>query len=159
MPDPPASSSGAAAPADTQKVPVVRPMGGTTASAGLSGAFAINAATGLPDGFTEERLRELYRALLLPRMIEEKMLLVLRQGKLSKWFSGIGQEAIAVGVATALQDDDWILPMHRNLGVFTARGVRPRHASSASSWAGTAASPRAATAPSTSASWRSAWWA
>jgi 2-oxoisovalerate dehydrogenase E1 component len=70
-----------------------------------------------------ERLRELYRQLLLPRLIEEKMLLLLRQGKLSKWFSGMGQEAIAVGVATALGPDDWILPMHRNLGVFTARGL------------------------------------
>ena len=70
-----------------------------------------------------ERLRELYRQLLLPRLIEEKMLLLLRQGKLSKWFSGMGQEAIAVGVTTALTPDDWILPMHRNLGVFTARGV------------------------------------
>ena len=72
---------------------------------------------------TPERLRELHRALLLPRVVEEKMLLLLRQGRLSKWFSGIGQEAIAVGVAMALQPDDWILPMHRNLGVFTARGV------------------------------------
>ena len=70
-----------------------------------------------------EKLRELYRALLLPRLIEEKMLHLLRQGKLSKWFSGIGQEAIAVGVAAALRADDWILPMHRNLGVFTGRGV------------------------------------
>jgi 2-oxoisovalerate dehydrogenase E1 component len=69
------------------------------------------------------RLVELHRALLLPRLIEEKMLLLLRQGRLSKWFSGIGQEAIAVGVAAALQDDDWILPMHRNLGVFTTRGL------------------------------------
>ncbi|MGH9141095.1 MAG: alpha-ketoacid dehydrogenase subunit alpha/beta [Vicinamibacterales bacterium] len=66
---------------------------------------------------------DLYRALLLPRLIEEKMLRLLRQGKLSKWFSGIGQEAIAVGVTAALRDDDWILPLHRNLGVFTARGV------------------------------------
>jgi 2-oxoisovalerate dehydrogenase E1 component len=65
----------------------------------------------------------LYRALLLPRLIEEKMLRLLRQGKLSKWFSGIGQEAIAVGVTAALNDDDWILPLHRNLGVFTTRGV------------------------------------
>ena len=65
----------------------------------------------------------LYRALLLPRLIEEKMLRLLRQGKLSKWFSGIGQEAISVGVTAALQDDDWILPLHRNLGVFTTRGV------------------------------------
>ncbi|MCE7870962.1 dehydrogenase [bacterium CPR1] len=66
---------------------------------------------------------ELYRALLLPRRIEERMLLLLRQGTLSKWFSGIGQEAVAVGVATALEPDDAILPMHRNLGVFTARGL------------------------------------
>jgi 2-oxoisovalerate dehydrogenase E1 component len=65
----------------------------------------------------------LYRALLLPRLIEEKMLRLLRQGRLSKWFSGIGQEAIAVGVTAALNEDDWILPLHRNLGVFTTRGV------------------------------------
>src|SRR5262250_3059104 len=88
----------------------------------LSGAFSL-AANGLPEGFSEDKLRELYRALLLPRMIEEKMLLLLRQGRLSKWFSGIGQEAIAVGVTAALQPDDAILPMHRNLGVFTGRGV------------------------------------
>src|SRR5690349_819046 len=74
------------------------------------------------DDFPDARLRELYRALLLPRLIEEKMLRLLRQGKLSKWFSGIGQEAIAVGVASALAPDDYILPMHRNLGVFTTRG-------------------------------------
>jgi 2-oxoisovalerate dehydrogenase E1 component len=67
--------------------------------------------------------QSLYRALLLPRLVEEKMLRLLRQGKLSKWFSGIGQEAIAVGVTAALRDDDWILPLHRNLGVFTTRGV------------------------------------
>jgi 2-oxoisovalerate dehydrogenase E1 component len=67
--------------------------------------------------------RELYQTLLLPRMIEEKALLLLRQGRLSKWFSGMGQEAIAVGVTIALEPEDWILPMHRNLGVFTARGV------------------------------------
>lgn len=65
----------------------------------------------------------LYRALLLPRLIEEKMLRLLRQNKLSKWFSGIGQEAIAVGVTAALEPGDWILPLHRNLGVFTTRGV------------------------------------
>ena len=70
-----------------------------------------------------DRPLELHRALLLPRLIEEKMLLLLRQGKLSKWFSGIGQEAIAVGVTTALENDDWVLPMHRNLGVFTTRGL------------------------------------
>ena len=70
-----------------------------------------------------ERLKSLYRALLLPRLIEEKALLLLRQGKLSKWFSGMGQEAIAVGVTAALRADDWILPMHRNLGVFTGRGL------------------------------------
>jgi 2-oxoisovalerate dehydrogenase E1 component len=73
--------------------------------------------------FDDQTLRDLYRALLLPRLIEEKMLRLLRQGKLSKWFSGIGQEAIAVGVTAALQADDYILPMHRNLGVFTGRGV------------------------------------
>ncbi len=61
--------------------------------------------------------------MLLPRLIEEKMLLLLRQGKISKWFSGIGQEAIAVGVTMALQDDEWILPLHRNLGVFTSRNM------------------------------------
>jgi 2-oxoisovalerate dehydrogenase E1 component len=74
-------------------------------------------------GFSAERLRELYRALLLPRLVEEKALVLLRQGRLSKWFSGMGQEAIAVGVTAALREDDWILPMHRNLGVFTGRGL------------------------------------
>jgi 2-oxoisovalerate dehydrogenase E1 component len=72
---------------------------------------------------SNERLLALYRSILLPRMIEEKMLNLLRQGKLSKWFSGIGQEAIAVGVTAALEPDDFILPMHRNLGVFTTRDV------------------------------------
>src|ERR1043166_2320422 len=72
---------------------------------------------------TPDRLLELYGAILLPRLIEERMLLLLRQGRLSKWFSGIGQEAIAVGVASTLEADDWILPMHRNLGVFTVRGL------------------------------------
>ncbi|UKM64059.1 dehydrogenase E1 component subunit alpha/beta [Flavobacteriaceae bacterium GSB9] len=66
---------------------------------------------------------ELYKNLLKPRMIEEKMLVLLRQGKLSKWFSGIGQEAISVGVAMAMQSDEYILPMHRNLGVFTTRNI------------------------------------
>jgi len=66
---------------------------------------------------------ELYRLLKTPRIIEERMLLLLRQGKISKWFSGIGQEAISVGVAFALNDDDQILPMHRNLGVFTTRDL------------------------------------
>jgi 2-oxoisovalerate dehydrogenase E1 component len=75
------------------------------------------------DELSPARLRELYHALLLPRVIEEKMLLLLRQGRLSKWFSGMGQEAIAVGVTAALEPDDPILPMHRNLGVFTTRGV------------------------------------
>lgn len=70
---------------------------------------------------TNQELRSIYKALLLPRMIEEKMLLLLRQGKISKWFSGIGQEAIAVGATLALQNDEWIMPMHRNLGVFTTR--------------------------------------
>jgi 2-oxoisovalerate dehydrogenase E1 component len=74
-------------------------------------------------GLSPTELTALYRALVFPRQIEEKMLILLRQGKLSKWFSGIGQEAIAVGVAFALEQDDWILPMHRNLGVFTTRGL------------------------------------
>lgn len=76
---------------------------------------------------TDEQLREIYRALLLPRMIEEKMLLLLRQGRVSKWFSGIGQEAIAVGASLAMQDDEWIMPLHRNLGVFTSRKIPFRH--------------------------------
>ena len=65
----------------------------------------------------------LYKSMLKPRLIEEKMLILLRQGKISKWFSGIGQEAIAVGVTAALQKDEYILPMHRNLGVFTTREI------------------------------------
>lgn len=75
------------------------------------------------DGFTDEKLISLYEHLLRPRMIEEKMLILLRQNKISKWFSGIGQEAVAVGVAAALNSDEYILPMHRNLGVFTVRGI------------------------------------
>jgi 2-oxoisovalerate dehydrogenase E1 component len=69
---------------------------------------------------------ELYQKLVKPRMIEEKMLILLRQGKISKWFSGIGQEAIAVGVTSAMNDDEYILPMHRNLGVFVTRNI-PLH--------------------------------
>src|SRR6476620_10132621 len=72
---------------------------------------------------THDKLKEIYRALLLPRMIEEKMLLLLRQGRISKWFSGIGQEAISVGATLALQPDEWIMPLHRNLGVFTSRNM------------------------------------
>ncbi len=70
---------------------------------------------------TPETLKKLYRTILFPRMIEEKMLILLRQNKISKWFSGIGQEAIAVGITQALAKDEYILPMHRNLGVFTGR--------------------------------------
>lgn len=75
----------------------------------------------LKKDFTNEELISLYKGLLLPRMIEEKMLVLLRQGKISKWFSGIGQEAISVGATLALQADEWIMPLHRNLGVFTSR--------------------------------------
>jgi 2-oxoisovalerate dehydrogenase E1 component len=71
--------------------------------------------------FSNEELIRLYRSILLPRMIEEKMLVLLRQGKVSKWFSGIGQEAIAAGATLAMEGDEWILPLHRNLGVFTTR--------------------------------------
>jgi 2-oxoisovalerate dehydrogenase E1 component len=72
---------------------------------------------------TNPELVNLYKAILLPRMIEEKMLVLLRQGKISKWFSGIGQEAIAAGATAALQPDEWIMPLHRNLGVFTGRNM------------------------------------
>ena len=75
---------------------------------------------------TGDELINLYRNLLFPRMIEEKMLVLLRQGKISKWFSGIGQEAISVGATHALQPDEWIMPLHRNLGVFTSRKM-PLH--------------------------------
>ncbi len=70
-----------------------------------------------------EQLIHFYQRLLWPRMIEEKMLVLLRQGKISKWFSGIGQEAISVGATLALQADEWIMPLHRNLGVFTTRNM------------------------------------
>ena len=73
--------------------------------------------------FSSDQLLEFYHRLLWPRMIEEKMLVLLRQGKISKWFSGIGQEAISVGVTMALQEDEWIMPLHRNLGVFTSRNM------------------------------------
>jgi 2-oxoisovalerate dehydrogenase E1 component len=73
-----------------------------------------------------DTLISLYKNMLKPRLIEEKMLILLRQGKISKWFSGIGQEAIAVGVSMAMHKEEYILPMHRNLGVFTTREI-PLH--------------------------------
>jgi 2-oxoisovalerate dehydrogenase E1 component len=72
---------------------------------------------------TDETLLDLYKRILKPRLIEEKMLILIRQGKVSKWFSGIGQEAISVGVTAVLDNDEYILPMHRNLGVFTGRDI------------------------------------
>jgi 2-oxoisovalerate dehydrogenase E1 component len=68
-------------------------------------------------------LLKLYRRLLYPRMVEDKMLILLRQGRIGKWFSGIGQEAIAVGSTLAMRPSEYILPMHRNLGVFTSRDI------------------------------------
>ena len=75
---------------------------------------------------SNEQLLDLYKRILKPRLIEEKMLILIRQGKVSKWFSGIGQEAIACGVTAVLDNDEYILPMHRNLGVFTGRNI-PLH--------------------------------
>lgn len=73
--------------------------------------------------FSPEELLVIYKKLVLPRLIEEKMLILLRQGKISKWFSGWGQEAVSVGCAYAMADHEYILPMHRNLGVFTTRQI------------------------------------
>lgn len=73
--------------------------------------------------YSPQFLIELYKKLMLPRMIEEKMLILLKQGKITKWFSGIGQEAISVGSTMALNNDEYLLPMHRNLGVFTSRNI------------------------------------
>jgi 2-oxoisovalerate dehydrogenase E1 component len=72
---------------------------------------------------TDNQLIDIYRNLAYPRAIEEKMLVLLRQGKVGKWFSGIGQEAISVGATMALLEDEYILPLHRNLGVFTTRQI------------------------------------
>jgi 2-oxoisovalerate dehydrogenase E1 component len=72
---------------------------------------------------SKDRLVFLYKSMLKPRLIEEKMLILLRQGKISKWFSGIGQEAISVGITAVLNKEEYILPMHRNLGVFTTREI------------------------------------
>lgn len=75
------------------------------------------------DGFDNSELLRIYKKLLLPRLIEEKMLILLRQGKITKWFSGWGQEGISVGCSYAMEKEEYILPMHRNLGVFTTREI------------------------------------
>ena len=75
------------------------------------------------DGFDDSELLKIYKNLLLPRLIEEKMLILLRQGKITKWFSGWGQEGISVGCSYAMEKEEYILPMHRNLGVFTTREI------------------------------------
>ncbi|KYG71418.1 2-oxoisovalerate dehydrogenase E1 component [Roseivirga ehrenbergii] len=75
------------------------------------------------EGYSKQELLHLYEQILRPRMIEEKMLILLRQGRISKWFSGIGQEAVSVGAVNAIDQEEYILPMHRNLGVFTGRNI------------------------------------
>jgi 2-oxoisovalerate dehydrogenase E1 component len=84
---------------------------------------AIGAISYNRKNYSNKKLLELYKSILKPRLIEKKMLILLRQGKISKWFSGIGQEAISVGVTNALNFDEYILPLHRNLGVFTSRNI------------------------------------
>ena len=73
--------------------------------------------------YSNDDLKNFYHYLVLPRLIEEKMLILLRQGKISKWFSGMGQEAVSVGITLALDYDEYVLPLHRNLGVFTSRNI------------------------------------
>ena len=75
------------------------------------------------EGFENDELVSIYKKILKPRLIEEKMLILLRQGKISKWFSGWGQEAVSVGSAYAMERNEYIFPMHRNLGVFTTRDI------------------------------------
>ena len=97
---------------------------------------------------SDDAIKTIYSQLMLPRMIEEKMMSQLRQGKISKWFSGMGQEAISVGAAAAVDSDEFILPMHRNLGIFT-RAASRSIAFSRNFKERPMASPRDATAPST----------
>lgn len=99
--------------------------------------------------YSDKTLLKLYESLIMPRRIEEKMLILLRQGRISKWFSGWGQEAISIGAVNALESDEFILPMHRNLGIFTGRNMPLERLFAQFQGKKSQASPKAETDPST----------
>ena len=118
---------------------------------GAVGDLSVTVAADDRGACSADEARALYRALVLPRAIEEQMLTLLRRGQLSKWFSGIGQEAVSVGLVAALRPDDWILPVHRNLARVHRPRPRPRRAVPPDPRPGRAATRAGATARSTSA--------